>query len=102
MLKIFALFDRVSRGFGEVSLALASTEEACKRSLADASAQRGSALYQHRGDFDLHCLGTFDPESGQIFPVVGKTFVCTLSELVSGPPIDGIGMGTQMEAPHGA
>lgn len=62
-MRIYALYDRKVGEYG--SLVLATNDEAVKRALVEGlPANSTQAKYPH--DFDLQCLGEFDPVSGEV------------------------------------
>lgn len=62
-MRIYALYDRKVQEYGQ--LVLGTNDEAVKRALRDGlPASSTQAKYPH--DFDLKCLGEFDPNTGEI------------------------------------
>ena len=80
-MRIYSLFDRKVKEYGQ--LVLSQNDEAVKRSMLE-GLQRGNAgtVGQYPEDFDLMCLGVFDPERGRIVPEDIPFLVVNVAELI--------------------
>lgn len=79
-MRIYSLYDRKVGEYG--SLVLSVNDEAVKRALKDGlPANSTPAIYPH--DFDLQCLGEFDPETGEIARLQPK-LIGTIHDILGG------------------
>lgn len=65
LMKVYSVFDRKMREYGQ--LVHARTDEAVVRSFSD-SLNNGtrSPVSMHAEDYELMCVGEFDPETGEL------------------------------------
>ena len=78
-MKLYSIFDMKAHAYGPL-LAYQTDGEAA-RAVAMALREKGSSISEFPEDFNLACLGTWDPQTGQVVgadPLV----VCNLSALV--------------------
>lgn len=63
---VVAIYDRAVGGFAQpVTTASRGT---AVRSFIDEANKQGSPVNAHPSDFELHCLGSFDDETGKFDP----------------------------------
>lgn len=63
-MRMYSLFDRKMREYG--AIVLGSNDESIVRALREMLGSSASTMAKYPGDFDLMCLGVFDPETGVI------------------------------------
>lgn len=63
-MRVYSILDRKMREYG--SLALAPNDDAAVRALFDGVKGSGATVEKHPRDFDLMCLGDFNPETGAL------------------------------------
>lgn len=81
-MRIYSLLDRKMREYG--ALVLGTNDETVVRALRESVAQNGnSTMGKYPEDYDLMCVGEFDPIGGE---VVGRSpvLVVNVAELVEG------------------
>lgn len=91
MLRIYCLLDTKLREFGQ--LVLERNEFVVQRALLDGiKAQPEAMLAKHPEDFQLYCVGEFDPENGVIKRMDAPRLVANVADLVSAvaPPVEGM------------
>lgn len=80
LLYVYSLFDRKMREYG--SLVVNKNDEAIRRSLVDSVQGSGGIQEKHPEDFDLMCVGTFNPLTGVVGTVEVPTLVVNLKVLL--------------------
>lgn len=84
-MKIYSLFDRKLREYGQ--LVTMVNDDGVMRAMKEMQAQSngGSTLEKYPEDFDLMCVGEFDPQTGilNIESAVPR-LVCNVASLIGG------------------
>lgn len=82
-MKIYSLLDLKVKEYGQ--LVLMANDESVKRALRDMAASGGqSTLQKYPEDFNLMCLGEFDPETGRLVAFEVPSLVDNVKTITGG------------------
>lgn len=82
-MRIYSLFDLKMKEYG--NLVLGQNDEVIVRAMRDGIAGSGSSVDKYPDDFELHYLGTFNPETGAVTVVMTPELVAKVGDVLRGP-----------------